>query len=318
MPEDPRDVSTTPGYRDAEPQHLTALSAEEEAEMEALLQANARPGACPAPALLFAAMEDVLPPDEQAAIRAHADHCVLCRSLLEAAESEEAALTPAANDRIRATIEAKLEAAAQPRVVAMPARRSSSWRVPLGIAAAIVLACIIGLAWRARRAEVPASQTAVETVPAPMETEDVAELHTVAPLAPPTDVPQMVTRGDTAAGEPSTADLLPAFRAYNRAEYASSAAEFTKLRARFPHSDIVLTYLGVSQLEAGDSGAAEESLLAAKAVAKPVRQDAIAWYLAIAELRARDRTSALPLFAGLCKGQSIYRTRSCKFAAALR
>jgi hypothetical protein len=263
--------------------------------LEALLRRHARPGACPPPDLLNALREGVLPPEADSPIRVHAGRCPLCQALLES--DLPAALDAAADARIRARLQAGLDARG--------GWRPSRW---VWAAAAAVLLLAAGLVIR-HRATPPAA-------PGPP-----SEVVTIAALAPPDSGPALVTRGaaaPSAAAGPSTADLLPAFEAYNRGDYAQAAAAFTQLQTRFPQAAVPPLYLGVSQLELGRNAAAQRALLRALPLADPAARGAAAWYLAIADVRLGQVPAARPLLRDLCgRSGDAYSAPACRLARQL-
>lgn len=260
--------------------------------LEELLRRHARPGACPDPGLLYALREGVLPPEGEAAVRAHAGRCPVCQALLET--DVPATLGADADARIRARLQAKLHT----RGAWRPSRR-----VWIPVAAALLLAA--GLAIRHR-----AARPAVPSLP--------PDVVTVAALAPPDSGPALVTRGAPAAAGLTTADLLPAFQAYNRRDYAQAAGAFTQLGARFPHAGIPPLYLGVSQLELGRNAEAQRALLRALPLADAASRDAAAWYLAVADVRLGQAQAALPLLRNLCgRSGDAYAARACHLAQAI-
>lgn len=255
------------------------------------LQQQARTGACPHPDLLYALREGVLPPEGEAAVRAHAGQCPLCRTLLE---SEPAGMMDeGASARIRARIENKIV-------------RRGGWRRPLvWIPAAAALLLAVGLAMRHS-----ATHPAAPSLP--------AQVVTIAVLAPPDLGPDLVTRGASAAAGPSVADLLPAFQPYNRGDYAAAATEFAQLGARFPHSGIPPLYLGVAQLQRGQNAAAQRALLRALPLAGAEERSAAAWYLAVADVRLGQASAARPLLRDLCgRPNDAFAARACSLASAL-
>ncbi|HZL27254.1 MAG TPA: tetratricopeptide repeat protein [Acidobacteriaceae bacterium] len=289
---------------------------DDDAALEAALMKNARPGTCPPPDLLFAAGEDVLPAAEGEAIRAHAAQCVLCQTLLAGLEGDAAAaLTPAQDSRIRARIDRGLERGSE-----TPYGESRSpWRALLAIAAALVL--MVGSWFGYRAMHRPAAASIAVRQPDANPPMEFAELHRISPLAAPEDAPGLVSRGDSsgASAEPSAADMLPAFRAYNRGDYSAAVAAFASLAGRFPDAEVPALYLGVSQLELGDNAKARDTLTRALSNAHGARHADATWYLAIAELRTGDAMAAAPLLQSLCSGgPAPYAPRACALAKQIR
>src|SRR6185312_1299748 len=286
---------------------------DDDAALEAALMKKARPGTCPSPGLLFAADEDVLPAAEGEASRAHAAQCVLCQTLLAGLEDDAApALTPGQESRIRALIDRGLDHSAESSFE----ESRSPWRALLAIAAVLVVLAIGGtLGYRAlHRPSAPAIALQQASPSGPME---FAELHQIAPLAAPDDAPGLVARGNSScsSAEPPTADLLPAFRAYNSGDFRAAATAFAALTDRFPNAEVPELYLGVSQLESGDNVEARATLTLALNNVHDAQRPAVTWYLAIAELRTGNSAAALPLLQSLCSPASTpYAMRACALA----
>jgi hypothetical protein len=280
----------------------------DDSRMESLLLAQARAGACPPPDLLFAAEEDVLPAAAGASIRDHAAHCALCQTLLAELDPAKAAFSPAADARIQARTHARLH----PR--SDSTRKPTFW-LSIAAVAAVLLVGVLGLL-SYRLSHFSAGQSIVATNHPPAQpSADLPELHQIAPLAPPDDVPVLVTRGATAARGPSVDDLMPAFRAYNRNDFGQAAAAFAPLVARFPRSDIPSLYLGVSQLQIGQNADAQRSLAQAHSLTGSTGHDAATWYLAIADLRLHQSRAAVSLLWDLCvKQPNPYTARACTLA----
>jgi hypothetical protein len=293
---------------------------DEDGALETLLTKNARVGSCPPPELLFAADEDVLSQAEGEAIRAHAAECSLCQTLLARLGSEDGAaapiLTPGQDSRIRARIaDGLLRSPETPQE-----EGRSPWRLRLAIAAVLVFSIGGLFALRHRQQEKDATISASHTDQSATGTTgplEFAELHKISPLAPPDDAPVLVSRGDSSAATtgPSTADMLPAFRAYNKGDFSAAATAFAPLVARYPQAETPLLYLGVSQLELGENATARFTLTRAATAATSERRAAATWYLAVAELRTGDMHAAVPLLQSLCSPTATaYAPRACALA----
>jgi hypothetical protein len=275
--------------------------------MEAFLLAHARTGACPPVDLLFAVEEDVLPAASGAPIRDHIASCKLCQTILTELDPAYEAFSPAANARIRAQIEA--------RSTSFSHRSSNSARRNLlAIAAVLIVGIVSFFSYRLLHPSA-SEQPATATNHAPAAPVAIAELHNIAPLSPPGDVPALVTRGASTVHGPSVNDLMPAFRAYNRGNFAQAAADFAPLAGRFPTSEIPPLFLGVSQLELNQNAVAQHSLQQAYNLAGPSHHDDAAWYLALADLRLSEPAAAVPLLHQLCsQPRDPYALRACALA----
>jgi hypothetical protein len=119
-----------------------------------------------------------------------------------------------------------------------------------------------------------------------------------------------------AGNGPSTAELLPAFTAYNTGNYKLAAERFKPLAAGYPQSQLTLLYLGVSELFLQQNVDAAETLRKARATSTVFDRDAVTWYGAVAASRLRAADEA-ELLSELCaKKNSVYAARSCEALAA--
>jgi len=167
------------------------------------------------------------------------------------------------------------------------------------------------------RQPAPVANNVPATAPsAPPPTVAALEIP-LAPLAPPgNDAVAPLTRGAHNA-EPSIDELLPAFNAYNAADYTTAAKRFTALKKDYPHNEIVLLYLGVSQLFLHQDADAAGTLTLARRAATPASADAAEWYSAIAAQRLHS-PDAKTLLDALCeKAGSKYSADSCRIAPTL-
>lgn len=272
---------------------------------------KSRRGGCPPPDLLRAAGQDVLPPDVDARVTQHLAECPSCRGLLVDLE-----MLP----------ETALAAEEQRRIAAkLPLGNSQGSRGPqiwVGIAAAVLLMVAGAVAWRSLVPRPGAEQTAHEA-PAPTVTKPVetASLEIpLTPLAAPGGT-ALLTRGPE-SHEPATEQLLPAFTAYNHADYATAADRFKTLAASYPSSEIVPLYLGVSQLYLGKNEEADANLTRVLTLGEkdttPGNTDAARWYDAIAAARLHS-AKATTLLQDLCgEKHAKYSAQSCKLIGSAR
>ncbi|MGA8938276.1 MAG: hypothetical protein WB439_03845 [Acidobacteriaceae bacterium] len=269
-------------------------------ELEELLLKHARSGACPPPDLLFAAEEGVLPEQAGVSIREHVAHCALCRTLLAEPVPATMDLDPGANARIRAKIQIGIDDRTSARRAV--SKRRPIFRLSFAFGAVVVVIGLLSILgyrqWRFHKSQTVAVNHPQVTTPAIPA--DTRELHQIAALAPPEDVAALVMRGSSSTPGPTVEDLLPAFRAYNRGDYAQAATAFAPLVARFPQSDIPPLYLGVSRLELGQNADAQRALAQAYSLTGSAHHDAAAWYLAVADLRLNRLKIAVPLLRALC------------------
>ena len=302
-----------------DPTDAGSLSAGDAAFEAHLLTAS---GSCPPPKLLFAAQEGVLPAEANEQILQHISTCSLCQMLLEdsAAVAGEPSLTPAQDAHIRERIASRINSEAH-RPSAFAKR---SWAPQLAIAAILCIAAAIALFYHGHQDTI---STPIATNPATTPTPKaalpptlLAEVTNPQPLPPPSgSSADLVLRGPSTSSpdDPSAADLLPAFRAYNRQDYATAAKQFDALSSRFPKAVTPALYLGVAQLEAGQNTTAANTLQHALDLASPARPTEAVWYLAIAKARLGD-TQASQLFREVCAASmkpgaapSTFGAKSC-------
>jgi len=287
----------------------------EELELSALH--GEPPQACPPLNLLLAHQEGVLPPELAQRIQQHLDRCPLCPMLLaDLATLPEAPFTPGQEQRIAARLPST--DAGTPTVISSGPVRSRRHLAAFAAIAAVMIVCItVGSHMFLHRQPAPVANNAPPAVPStPPATVAALEIP-LAPLAPPgNDTVAPLTRGAHGA-EPSIDELLPAFDAYNTADYATAAKRFATLRKDYPHSEIVLLYLGVSQLFLHQDADAAATLALARHAATPSSADAAEWYSAIAAQRLHS-PDAKALLDSLCKKPgSKYSAESCRIAPTL-
>ena len=268
------------------------------AELELYSMLAGREARCPPLGVLLALEQDVLPADLAGSARAHLARCGLCKMLLEdMASLPDPELPVTQQDRIAASL---------------PMRRTRSalsvlTRGLIGLAATVLL--VAGLFfWTHRRQQVEIAR--VEPVQTPLALQ--AKELPFAPLASPSRAAALVTRGGGANGEPTNEQLLPAFKAYNHSDFGLAAVEFQALSADYPQNQMILLYLGVSQLSLGQNAQADVALKHARDAKRLYNADAVLWYSAVAASRTQP-AEARPFLLELCqKKTSPYSTQSCE------
>jgi len=311
--------STKPTFR---PDFTEPDFTEEEQELRQLL--GTKGGTCPPLDVLLALKQEVLPAEVEAAATRHVERCPLCQQLLADLELEglgtqrrDAPMTTAESQRVHTRI--AIMPSSNPQSSRSQAR---AWAATAAVAAILIIGAGSFTAWQWNRTPSPTPGIAVEqplsvspTTPVALE----AQLQIpFAPLAPPSEGPKLATRGAGSA-EPSVEALLPAFRAYNRADFAHAAKEFSKLQHDYPHSAQAALYLGVTELALNDDASAVTNLqLALDHLPAPAGTDpeAARWYLAIAKNRLHDPSAARLLLRTVCQDKnSSYASRSCELIA---
>ncbi|HEY4356831.1 MAG TPA: hypothetical protein VGN16_13860 [Acidobacteriaceae bacterium] len=269
-----------------------------------------RRGGCPPLDVLQAAGQDVLPPDVEARVTAHLADCPSCSGLLEdLARLPETTLL--AEEQRRIATKFPLE----------NKREASGGRLWMGIAAAVLLMVAGAVAWRSLSPKATEPQNAHGVAPASNAQQPVTTANLdipLTPLAAPGGT-ALLTRGP-GSHEPATEQLLPAFTAYNHADYAAAATKFSALAAGYPASEIVPLYLGVSQLYLGQNEQADANLMRVLTLGEkdtaPGNMDAARWYDAIAASRLHS-SKATTLLQHLCdEKHSRYSPQSCKLVGS--
>lgn len=250
---------------------------------------------CPSPDVLLACNQGVLPSALEQAVQKHIQDCSVCKMLLNDLASlstfqAQPVLTTKQNRTIRARI---------PGLASRP-----GWAGFVAVAAAAVLAAILLNHRPHHAAATSAAQAPSMPVSAPL-----------AKLDPPEGIlsgAEMRTALPT--GRPTPAELAPAFIAYSQNKYREAATDFSVLSERYPESDIVFLYMGVSQLFLDEDETALATLGRAVALAQPARADAANWYHAVAALRLQD-TDSKHLFDQQCTRRgSPYARQACVMA----
>jgi len=268
----------------------------------------------PPAALLRAAQHDALPPELQDDARTYLSNHAWSRALVEGLDSENTSLSPADQDRLFARIQKATAHARESE------SRASWWRWPL-LAASAVAVLLLGVTiWRGASVtpSAPTSTTASsETTPAqappsgPAAQPQVRE--TRLPLEPPELMLTAVTlnwRGP-GVGNQLMSDMKPAMDAFRGNDYATADREFGALELRYPNAVEVFFYGGVARLFVNEPERAAAALAHAAGIADDVFAPRVAWYRAIAELRAGRPAEARRLLQPLCRGGGQYGTQAC-------
>jgi len=107
------------------------------------------------------------------------------------------------------------------------------------------------------------------------------------------------------------ADLKAPLDAFRAADYARADREFASLEPRYPRAVEVFFYGGVARLFVNEPERAAAALAHAAGIADDVFAPRVAWYRAIAELRAGRPAEARRLLQPLCRGGGQYGTQAC-------
>ena len=272
----------------------------EERELYELL--GDTPRVCPSAAVLRAHLEEALPAEMEAEVSRHLERCAICSML--AADLALMEDTPATQYQLE-QIGLGLPLASD---------KAFRWKVFASLAATLLLCASVGITMH-RRHEATAA-VAMQEKPDPAT---VAALEIpLAPLAAPAaDQSSLQTRGH-ASPEPSISELMPAFKAYNAADYSSAARRFAPLARNYPESTLVDLYFAVSQLELHEDADAAQSLAQARMHTAPRFADDVTWYSAIAAQRIGNLAQARAFLEQLCRATSSrYSEQSCRIAPTL-
>jgi TolA-binding protein len=262
--------------------------------------------------LLRAADADALPDPLQADVAAGLAESPWQRALVAGAAETETGLDRAAEDRLLARIKAEAGSSAPARVLRFP----QAWRPVLALAAAAVLVTAVVL--RLRAPQLPAS---IATTPAPATATTPAAAPSFVLTLDKPDVKLTATalvRRSTGRDAKFVDDVAPALNAYRAGDYQTAAAAFVRVQPQYPDAVEIPFYLGVTRLFLDDAAGAVSSLDAARRVTDDTFRADVAWYLAVAEERAGNRTAARSGLDALCNGQSNYAARACAAATRLK
>jgi hypothetical protein len=265
----------------------------------------------PSAAVLRAAGATALPAPEQDVVSGQLASSRWSQAVVRGADAatSESTLDEESVERLLARVHR--DAADRPVSPAAPPRARSRFFYPaIGIAAAALIGVTVVMQRRA---------------PSPITPEPAAVAPAASPSAfhMPIDAPAIkLTSRALVLRSQGTAStfvdqIAPAIDAYRAGKYHDAAAAFAALAPRFPKSVEVAFYRGASQLLDGDAPGAVASLNTAAALDDATFNDDIAWYLAAAEERAGDVTSARSGLTALCHGSSPYAPRACDAAAKL-
>jgi hypothetical protein len=247
---------------------------------------------CPAPDLLLAVDEDVLPAEIAVAVRGHLAICATCAQLkADLAQPPFGEASPAELARIRGTV-----------LTAAGARRTAWWYPVAGLVAA---GLALGIYWW------PPSRG--ET--APLTTAALPSAYRLPLAVAPLRLPfasAVVLRGREQGGsEVYLAALGSALEPYRQGRYAEAIQALRALGVRYPKMPEPPFYEGVAHLMRGEAGSAAAPLERARAIGGEALNDDIAWYLAIVRERAGKWNEARILLEPLCGTDGAYQAAAC-------
>jgi hypothetical protein len=259
---------------------------------------------CPPPELVQAARMSVLPPELQASVVAHVDHCVVCRALGDALDdSSLGEPTPIEQERIHHRVHDELKKSTH------PSGAIRMWQIVAAAAGVVLLIAGTVRVWQSRRATpaptTPQVAARVRQPPAP----SVFQLQKPA-LRPPAAT-DLVWRGSGDADKPDT--FTKVLEAYRKNDFAEAQRLLRDLVRRQPKSATAQLYLGVTELFLRNDQEAVTTLQSAERLANDdatLGREAT-WYLALAYYRTGQLEQAKDRLEVLCRGQGRRVAQAC-------
>jgi hypothetical protein len=262
-----------------------------------------RHAADPSLDLLRAAYADALPPDLQARVSEHLSESAWSRALVDGANDVDHSLDAPSSDRLFARI---MDAAR------LRPRWFSATRVAaraLAAAAALIIIAALWVSWRGTMPTEPPSKAAAP---------QYAVAHTA---APPVDVPlgkpavrlsiSALTWRGPSGGVALVDDLAPALDAFRASDYARAAQLLRPIEEQYPKAIEPPFYRGIALLFLNDASGAVDELQAAARLADSTFSLDIAWYLAVAELRAGHLAATRVYLDPLCRTANAHTADAC-------
>lgn len=270
---------------------------------------------CPSAETLTASKEGVLPEALAASVRAHADKCIFCQTLLNDLTSEELVSgTSVERARVREHVLALIRPAVQENKVGGGFLALWWWR---GLAATALAAAAIALVvWTRVHEPKIAEPVSVAvgkpeqkplTIPASMEWKKLPiRLQAQSVL---------IWRGAPRnAKEKYAKELGAALAFYRDDQFQEAARHLAQLAKDYPQGIEGQLYLGISELKLEQNSDAVAPLTASQQMGPEQFRDDATWYLALALLRTGDRVKSAEELQKLCGGTSSYSSRACNAA----
>lgn len=272
---------------------------------------------CPAPGVLQAALERVLPEDWQQQVESHVTGCKLCHTLQETLrEAEPEPLTALESRRIRSRL------SLPPLAVVRrdkPQSRWSRWWAAAGLAAAGAAAAVTTMVVSNEQPKPRKPELAEVKPSAPSPEPRAVRLQpriplAAAPLRLPLDA--LTMRGEEpAAASAYLPKLGDALKPYRAANYAEASTALTALATAYPKAVEPPFYEGVSLLFLNRPTEAVTRLERARTLANEALAGEIPWYLAIAYERSGRGPDAHALLQSICAAPGPHRAEACKIAS---
>lgn len=262
-----------------------------------------REGAHPAPSMLMASREGVLPELVAHAVSTHIAACRTCTMLLDDLLDEDLASPTLA------------ETARIGRALPLRSAPKRQWRAPAAIAATLAVAALGLVAVRNLPTGSSAPQTASPSPVAPEPTAPARSPNRIAMSPAPLRLPiasALVWRNeDPAPQQRYLEELGEALKPYREGKYKESALLLQSVASHYPQSLEAPFYTGVAHLLSDDAVHALE-WLAKKPMPDdhPLHDDQL-WYRAAALERTGHWPEALELVRQLCRSQGAYQQRAC-------
>jgi len=269
-------------------------------EREALLaigwRESAGSSACPDSSLLIAVEEGVLDDGLAARVRGHVAGCATCQQLTR---DLAAVLAEEPDAAVGAGIRARVAAGA-------PGQKSHPyiwWGAGLAAAAAIAWFIVMP---RSAQAPPPDSQVARAT-PSPIPSVFVVGR----PAIPPGDV-DLTVRGEASKQTSLEDQIAFALDTADKGDVTEAGSMLARIARNHPSSRIAFLALGAIQLRVDQNTEALATLERARTLkGDAATADEAGWFLAIARMRAGDRTGARELLDAICKNAGPRSPSAC-------
>ncbi len=263
---------------------------------------------CPPPDLLVVRSSELLDPALRDTLALHASQCEACARL---ARDLEALSAESGLDAIEARVLARV------REQSTGARR---WRWSGPVAAAMLLACVMGITWW-MGAPVPRGTSALDVLAnrPPVRDETTSEVAADWTIeAAPVRLPMSSLGALRSSGDATSDWLMEALAPYQAGRFDEAIPLLEAAAQSHRDSADAAFYLGVARLLAGRARDAIAPLEHAATLSSGSRRVETEWYLATAEQRSGSTAAARTRLAVLCQTAGDYQARACAAAHALQ
>jgi hypothetical protein len=266
---------------------------------------------CPAPEMLRAAQESVLPDDLQRLVASHVERCPVCQLLVEALDDASVAgISGDEQQRIGRVLRGKTAHADR---LGLGSLWTGFWRpIPVSLVTLLVLGSV---GWLVLREPAPPPSSARGGEPAAQTRATKPSVFTLEKAAVRLPAAAVILwRSDKEAdSDRATRDLASAIEPYRRDEFTEAARRLTDVARQYPASAAAHFYLGVCDLFLRREVEAIAAFETAKrlASADPVLADETAWYLALAYQKTGQPEAAIRVLRPLCEAKGAWAARAC-------